>query len=78
MALVGSMNPLLSDEQPDAVEAVVDRRWCWRISGPRAVSSSRNESMSAPIAACRPPVPPLLEMLSLVIAGRALNSVMAL
>ena len=47
-----------------------------RISGPRAMSSSRNEFMSAPIdrlEAAR--LPPLWEMLSLVIAGLALNSV---
>ena len=49
-----------------------------RITGPRVMSSSRNEFMSAPMAAWRPPVPPLLEMLSLVSAGLALRRVMAL
>ena len=44
----------------------------WRISGPRAVSSSRNESKSAPIAASVPPVPPVSAMWPLVIAGREL------
>ena len=63
--------------EPDAVEAVAVTVTL-RISGPRAVSSSRNESKSAPMAASVPPVPPLLAMLSLVIVGRELYRVSAL
>ena len=65
------MNPLASDisQRPFKLLSVTV---IWRIRGPRAVSSSRNESMSAPMAASVPPVPPVSEMLALVIVGREL------
>ncbi len=71
------MNPLLSDmsQMPFKLLSVTET---WRISGPRAVSSSMNESKSAPMAASVPPVPPLSEMLVLLIVGREAKRVMAL
>jgi hypothetical protein len=77
IAVVGSMNPLDSDMSQTPFRLFCDNV-TWRISGPRAVSSSRNESMSAPIAASVPPLPPVSEIFMLVIVGRASNSVMAL
>ena len=72
------MNPLLSEisQMPLKLLSVTGT---WRISGPRAVSSSRNESMSAADGRLGAPVPPLVARCwSLVIVGREAKRVMAL